>query len=87
MNKDKEYYRQAVKRGELGLWKVPMEYQTEAVCLAAVERNGKALQYVPWTLRTETVCMEAVKQNGAALYFVPEGLRAAVERRLKEAGE
>jgi hypothetical protein len=43
-------------------------YNSEAVCLKAVEQNGYALQYVKE--QSEAVCLKAVEQDGYALQYV-----------------
>ena len=62
----------AVKRNGLMLEFIKEEYQTAAICEAAVEQNGEALRFIRClSLKTPQVCLAAVKQNWKVLGHVP----------------
>ena len=47
-----------------------VEYQTPAICMAAVQQNGYALEYVKE--QTPEICLAAVRQDARALGYVEE---------------
>ena len=43
-------------------WEIEFEkWESEAVCLAAVQKNGDALQYIAEARQSEAVCLAAVQ--------------------------
>lgn len=47
---------------------IPVEEQTEELCIEAVRNNPMALQYIH--NQTEDICLEAIKKDGMALQYV-----------------
>jgi hypothetical protein len=64
-----------ISDGGYSLQFVDESFQTEKICLAAVQQFGRALRYVKDSRQTETICLAAVRQNGLALQYVKESLR------------
>ena len=57
------------------LCKVPKEFLTSELCLAAVKSSGVALRFVPEEIRTVEICLAAIKKCGWGLESTPEEIK------------
>ena len=61
-------YLKMVRKDGLALKSIPLEYQTEELCMEAVKQNEVALAFIE--NQTPEMCLESVKKNGFTLKFV-----------------
>lgn len=61
-------YLEMVQKDGLALKSIPLEYQTEELCMEAVKQNEVALAFIE--NQTPEMCLESVKKNGFTLKFV-----------------
>ena len=66
-----KHLRDVSKNGWL-IKKVPDEYKTRGLYLAAVSNNGYVLFLIPNKHKDYNLCLKAVKQNGLAIIYVPD---------------
>ena len=72
----------AVQQDSDALGYIDDEFQTPAVCLAAVEKDGMALQHV--AKQTPEICIAAVRNNGFALSLVENPTPAIIDAALEQ---
>lgn len=79
---------EAVKKDSFAIQKVPKQFWTLEVLLAAVEHSGSALRYIDPSYHTHEICLAAVQNYGRALKYVkselqtPEICMAAIKQSI-----
>lgn len=69
--RDHKFMMMVAKDGR-DLSKIPVNFRSYEICLAAVEQNASALSSVPDAILDYRLCIITIKKNGLMIYAVPD---------------